>query len=97
PSARGWLAFNTKRTVRRLGSWYIEPRWHAQREIDAEIARFATDSAAAIERPVAAPAARAAAPRRPRRRQMSLGAVHQFHSGTGVGDAITNQMFDLQR
>lgn len=28
---------------------------------------------------------------------MSFGAVHQFHSGTGVGDAITNQMLDLQR
>ena len=28
---------------------------------------------------------------------MSFGAVHQFHSGTDVGDAITNQMFDLQR
>ncbi len=24
-------------------------------------------------------------------------AVHQFHSGTAVGDAITNQMFELQR
>lgn len=23
--------------------------------------------------------------------------VHQFHSGTGEGDAVTNQMFDLQR
>lgn len=28
---------------------------------------------------------------------MIFGAVHQFHSGTGVGDAITNQMLDLQR
>ena len=23
-------------------------------------------------------------------------AVHQFHSGTGVGDAVTNQMLELQ-
>lgn len=28
---------------------------------------------------------------------MSLAAVHQFHSGTGVGDAVTNQMLFLQR
>ena len=28
---------------------------------------------------------------------MSIGAVHQFHSGTSPGDAITNQMFELQR
>lgn len=28
---------------------------------------------------------------------MSFGAVHQFHSGTTLGDAITNQMLDLQR
>ena len=28
---------------------------------------------------------------------MSLAAVHQFHSGTAVGDAVTNQMLHLQR
>ena len=28
---------------------------------------------------------------------MSLAAVHQFHSGTAIGDAVTNQMLDLQR
>lgn len=28
---------------------------------------------------------------------MSFGAVHQFHSGTALGDAITNQMLELQR
>ena len=28
---------------------------------------------------------------------MNLGAIHQFHSGTATGDAITNQMFELQR
>ena len=27
---------------------------------------------------------------------MSLGAIHQFHSGTAIGDAITNQMLTLQ-
>ncbi len=27
----------------------------------------------------------------------TIDAVHQFHSGTGEGDAVTNQMFDLQR
>jgi glycosyltransferase involved in cell wall biosynthesis len=26
----------------------------------------------------------------------TFGAVHQFHSGTGVGDAVTNQMLELQ-
>lgn len=28
---------------------------------------------------------------------MSFGAIHQFHSGTTTGDAITNQMLHLQR
>ncbi|MEZ5225005.1 MAG: glycosyltransferase [Ilumatobacteraceae bacterium] len=28
---------------------------------------------------------------------MTLAAVHQFHSGTAVGDAVTNQMLSLQR
>jgi hypothetical protein len=47
---RGLVAFNLKRVVRKLGAWYVEPRWQAQREIDAELARFASDSVAAIER-----------------------------------------------
>lgn len=47
---RGWLGFNVKRTIRKLTAWYVEPRWTAQHEIDAELARFASDSSAAIER-----------------------------------------------
>lgn len=38
-----------KRVVQRATGWYIEPRWGAQREIDAELARFATDSVRAID------------------------------------------------
>ena len=37
-----------KRAVRRLTSWYVEPRFAAQHEIDAELARFATESVRAI-------------------------------------------------
>lgn len=49
PGRRGRATFIAKRVVRKVGAWYVEPRWHGQREIDAEIARFASDSAAAIE------------------------------------------------
>ena len=28
---------------------------------------------------------------------MTLAAIHQFHSGTAIGDAVTNQMLSLQR
>ena len=47
---RGWLGFNVKRVVRKLAAWYVEPRWNAQHEIDAELARFASTSSAAIQR-----------------------------------------------
>ena len=33
-----------KKLVRRATHWYVEPRWTAQREFDAETARFATES-----------------------------------------------------
>jgi hypothetical protein len=48
PGVRGGAAFFVKRFVRRTTSWYVEPRWAAQHEIDAEVARFATDCMAAI-------------------------------------------------
>lgn len=51
--ARGPRGFGqrfVKRVVRRLTHWYVEPRFAAQHEIDAEIARFATDSVLAIRR-----------------------------------------------
>lgn len=48
--ARGRVAFNIKRVVRKLSAWYVEPRFQAQREIDAEIARFASESITAIGR-----------------------------------------------
>lgn len=38
----------TKRIVRRLTAWYVEPRWEVQREVNAEAARFATDSTDAL-------------------------------------------------
>ena len=47
---REWLGFNVKRVVRKLAAWYVEPRWNAQHEIDAELARFASTSSAAIQR-----------------------------------------------
>jgi hypothetical protein len=50
PGLRGRVAFFTKRVTRRLVSWYIEPRWAAQQEIDAEVARFASNAAEALER-----------------------------------------------
>jgi hypothetical protein len=39
-----------KQVTRRLTHWYVEPRFTAQHEIDAEIARFATDAVLAIRR-----------------------------------------------
>lgn len=45
---RGRAAFEVKRTVRRLTAWYVEPRWAGQHEVDAEMARFASDAAAEL-------------------------------------------------
>ena len=47
--ARGLTGHFVKRLVRRATAWYVEPRWAAQREIDAEVARFASDSVRAME------------------------------------------------
>ena len=47
--ARGWFVFNIKRTIRKATRWYVEPRWIAEKEYDAELARFATDLAVQIE------------------------------------------------
>ena len=48
PGLRGRGSYELKRVVRRLTSWYVEPRWAGQHEVDAEAARFASDSAARI-------------------------------------------------
>jgi hypothetical protein len=48
PGLAGRGAAATKRIVRRLTAWYVEPRWEVQREVNAEAARFATDSADAL-------------------------------------------------
>jgi len=39
---RGRLATITKRGVRKLTSWYIEPRWVLQTQFDAENVEFAS-------------------------------------------------------
>jgi hypothetical protein len=49
PKAKGRLAFLVKRFVRKSSRWYIEPRWVAQREINAELARFASVTVSLIE------------------------------------------------
>jgi bacterioferritin (cytochrome b1) len=49
PGLRGAVAFRLKRLVRRVTYWYVEPRMEAQREIDAEVARFATDTCAELD------------------------------------------------
>ena len=41
---RGRASRFTKRVVRRSTAWNVEPRFEAQREFDAEVARFATDT-----------------------------------------------------
>ena len=48
PGLVGSVAVMTKRVVRRLTAWYVEPRWEVQREFDAEVARLATDTTDAI-------------------------------------------------
>jgi hypothetical protein len=47
---RGRAGHEVRRITRRLVGWYVEPRLVAQREIDAEIARFATETAATLHR-----------------------------------------------
>lgn len=49
PGTRGRLGFQLKRVVRRCTAWYVEPRWAGQHEIDAELARFASDTSAALD------------------------------------------------
>jgi hypothetical protein len=49
PGPRGRAATFTKRVVRRLTWWYVEPRWTGQREFDAVTARFASVSADALD------------------------------------------------
>ena len=46
---RGWLVFIVKRAVRRMTRWYVEPRWIAEAEYDAELVRLATDAGMRIE------------------------------------------------
>ena len=41
---RGRVSRLTKKVVRRSTAWNVEPRFEAQREFDAEVARFATDT-----------------------------------------------------
>jgi hypothetical protein len=48
PGLSGRGVETTKRIVRRLTAWYVEPRWEVQREVNAEAARFATDSTDAL-------------------------------------------------
>jgi len=40
---RGMASLLVRKVVARLTHWYMEPRWTAQHEIDAELARFATE------------------------------------------------------
>ena len=49
PGLRGKVVFRMHRLIRRLTYWYVEPRMEAQREIDAELARFATDTSLALD------------------------------------------------
>jgi SAM-dependent methyltransferase len=44
PGLRGRLAWTVKRVVRKLSSWYIEPRWAAQQDFDLRSAEFATQA-----------------------------------------------------
>lgn len=45
---RGKLAGFAKKGVRRVIYWYVEPSWHAQQEIDQELARLANSGAEMI-------------------------------------------------
>lgn len=47
-SVRSRLGHEVRRVAHRATGWSFEPRLVAQREIDAEIARFATDVSAAL-------------------------------------------------
>lgn len=49
PGLRAQVVFQVKRIIRRITYWYVEPRMEAQREIDAELARFATDATAQLQ------------------------------------------------
>jgi SAM-dependent methyltransferase len=47
---RGHVGALLKRMVRRLTSWYVEPRWVLQQQIDAQAIGFASTASAALAR-----------------------------------------------
>ncbi len=48
--ARGGSGSLVKRTVRRLTSWYVEPRFQVQEQIDAQVVEFASEAYNALVR-----------------------------------------------
>jgi SAM-dependent methyltransferase len=49
PGVRGQATRFTKRAVRKVTSWYVEPRWVAQTDFDSATAWAATDAVTALE------------------------------------------------
>ncbi len=47
---RGRARRLVKRAIHKTTRWYVEQRWHEQHELDAEIARFATEAVLATRR-----------------------------------------------
>jgi len=43
PGAKGWLAFQVKRTLRKLIRWYVEPAFAEQRIVNDALLRLVDD------------------------------------------------------
>jgi O-antigen chain-terminating methyltransferase len=50
PGLRGSLGAVVRRVVRRLTSWYVEPRWVLQQEFDAQTIQFSAEAFNAVHR-----------------------------------------------
>ncbi|SRR5579884_2499697 len=43
PGAKGWLAFQVKRVLRKTMRWYVEPAWSEQRIVNDALLRLVDD------------------------------------------------------
>ena len=49
PGAKGWLAFQVKRVLRKLMRWYVEPAFSQQRIVNDALLRLVDDLARRVD------------------------------------------------
>jgi hypothetical protein len=49
PGAKGWLAHQVKRVLRKLMRWYVEPAWAEQRIVNDALLRLVDDLTRRVE------------------------------------------------